>query len=104
MRRTFCLAFCAWFGLGAPAQAALAAGWPEPVRIAAPLPPATAPNDAYNVKTQPLPKPYLDLLARNKYVQRDDGTVWPPDASTAVTQNDMPFLLHRLESGARLQA
>ncbi|MDE2039975.1 MAG: hypothetical protein KGO96_01315 [Elusimicrobia bacterium] len=49
-------------------------------------------------------KPYIDLLARNHFSVRADGSIWPDGAKNPVDPADVPYLIHRLESGQRLQA
>jgi hypothetical protein len=97
MRRAAAVVISAWLGLCAPAQAALAG-------VPAAMPVAASDVAAFNLKAQPLPKPYEGLLSKNKYDLRADGTVWSPDGTVAVSQAEMPFLLHRLESAQRLKA
>lgn len=88
MRALLSLALSVSLGLVQPAQAVLAGSLAEPARLAA---------------QAAIPKPYVELLKQAKYVVRDDGSVWTADQQ-AVASEELPFLLHRLESGRRLQA
>lgn len=81
----------------------MAATWAEPARVAAPLA-VPDPAAAFSRSSQPLSKPYSDLLAKSGFELKNDGTVLDPKTQKAVTQADMPFLLHRLESAQRLKA
>ena len=58
----------------------------------------------YNLKTAPLPEAQAQLLIQNRFLIQPDGTIIDPSDSQPVTHEDMPYMLQRLESGARLKA